>query len=196
MRKDWKYKLHMVLDRQSNYITEAECGCPAGKAPTASCKHIAALCYTLDSFGKCRQLPQLETCTDRLQTWNHPRPRKVQPVPVQQLRFQKLEYDRPSTSRVKPLSTVYDPRPPRYQHSDSEAVTTLYTKLESLGKACGFLHLLGPVVDQAESVRHDHTYAQSVEPPDPAVPHHSIVLPPEDETIPCLPVREDMAHYK
>ena len=62
-------------------ITEAECECPAGTAPTASCKQITALCYTLDSFCKRRQLPQLETCTERLQTWNHPRPRRVKPVP-------------------------------------------------------------------------------------------------------------------
>ena len=118
MRKDRKYKLSLVLERQSNDITEAECECPAGTAPTASCKHIAALCYTLDSFCKRRQLPQLETCTERLQTWNHPRPRRVKPVPVQQLKFQKLEFDRQSTTRVKPLSAAYDPRPPLYRHDD------------------------------------------------------------------------------
>ena len=198
MRKDRKYKLSLVLERQSNDITEAECECPAGTAPTASCKHIAALCYTLESFCKRRQLPQLETCTERLQTWNHPRPRRVKPVPVQQLKFQKLEFDRQSTTCVKPLSAAYDPRPPLYQHDDdSKAVKTLYNKLEGLGKACGFVHLLRPVVDQTEFIQHNHTYAQLLgEPPDTAVTRHSLVLPEEGETLSSVPEWEDMVCHK
>lgn len=45
MRKDRIYKVSIVLDKDSNDIL-------AGKAPTASCKHVAALCYTLDRFCK------------------------------------------------------------------------------------------------------------------------------------------------
>ena len=157
---------------------------------SSNSKHIAALCYTLDGFCKRRQLPQLKTCTDRLQTWNHPRPGRVKPVPVQQLKFQKLEFDKQSTTRA------YDPRPPLYRHDDSMAMKTLYNKLEGLGKVCGFLHLLGPVIDKTEIVQHDHTYAQLGELPDTAATRHLLVLPPEGETLSSSPVREDMVHHK
>ena len=86
MRMDWKCKLSLVLEKQSNDITEAECECLAGRAPTQSCKLIAALCYTLDSFCKHRQLPQLRTRMEWLLTW---RPWRVKLVPLQQLKFQQ-----------------------------------------------------------------------------------------------------------
>ena len=44
MKKDRVYKLVMKLDSWSFKIDEAQCGCPAGCGPKASCKHIAALC--------------------------------------------------------------------------------------------------------------------------------------------------------
>ena len=95
------------------------------------------------------------------------------------------------------MSAAYDPRPPLYQHDDdSKAVKTLYNKLKGLGKACGFVHLLGPVVDHTEFIRHDHTYAQLGEPPDTAVTRHSLVLPEEGETLSSVPEWEDMVWHK
>ena len=118
------------------------------------------------------------------------RPGRVKPVPVQQLKFQKLEFDKQSTT------CAYDPRPPLYRHDDSMAMKTLYNKLEGLGKVCGILHPLGPVVDKTEIVQHDHTYARLGEPPDTAATRHLLVLPPEGETLSSSPVREDMVHHK
>ena len=72
MRKDCVYKLILVLGKVSFDVLEAECGCPAGKGPHASCKHIGALCYALEEcsrFGKC---PEYITCTEKLQNWNKP----------------------------------------------------------------------------------------------------------------------------
>ena len=67
MRKDLIYKLCLHLDTVSFNIISARCGCPAGKGPHASCKHIAALCYALEEFSHFRQLPDFLTCTDKLQ---------------------------------------------------------------------------------------------------------------------------------
>ena len=45
MRKDRMYKLLMSMNKEGLDIITAECGCPGGKGPTASCKHTGALCY-------------------------------------------------------------------------------------------------------------------------------------------------------
>lgn len=159
MRKDRIYKVSIVLDNDSNNILGAGCECPAGKAPTASCKHVA-VCYTLDRFCKKRQIPGFITCTDQFQSWNQPRPRKVKAIPVQQLKFQKLKYGKAAVKHTKPLSMVYDPRPPKFRNEDNEAVSQLYESLAQLGTPCGFIELLGPVVDRACSVQHDHSPCQ------------------------------------
>ena len=51
------YKIQMQLEEASFDIHSAQCGCPAGKGPYASCKHIATLCYALEEFSRVRQLP-------------------------------------------------------------------------------------------------------------------------------------------
>ena len=57
MKKDRIYKINLVLDKETLHIAQAECGCPAGKGPHASCKHIAALCYALEEFSRFGKLP-------------------------------------------------------------------------------------------------------------------------------------------
>ena len=91
MRKDRIYKLHLQLDSVSSEIISARCGCPAGKGPHASCKHVAALCYALVEFNRIRQLPDFQTCTDKLQEWNRPRPKKLDIIPVADLSSRRQE---------------------------------------------------------------------------------------------------------
>ena len=49
MRKDRVYVILLSLDTETQDIIRAQRGCPAGKGPCASCKHIGALCFTLES---------------------------------------------------------------------------------------------------------------------------------------------------
>ena len=72
IRKDRMYKLLLCLDLNTLDIVSAECGCPAGKGPCASCKHIGALCYALEEFSHLGKLPEFLTCTEKLQEWNRP----------------------------------------------------------------------------------------------------------------------------
>ena len=58
MRKDRIYKLILFLDVEISDIVAAECGCPAGRGPYASCKHIGALCYSLEEFSRFGHLPE------------------------------------------------------------------------------------------------------------------------------------------
>ena len=196
MKKDRTYKLQLLLERDTLHIRGAECGCPAGRGPQASCKHIGALCYVMEKFGRLKEIPGYRTCTDQLQVWNRPRPKRLNPVPAQELKFQKLKYDRELLPSPKPLSTLYDPRPVRYRIPDEDAVRQLYTDLREAGKPCCFLHILGPVVEKADSVRHDHTYVTVDDVPDPVPPRHTLVIPSECDNIPQPPVKEEMARFK
>ena len=74
MLKDRVYKQSMSLNSKTLDIPGAHCGCPPGKGPTASCKHIGALCYAFVEFCTSGKLPNFLTCTDQLQAWNRPRP--------------------------------------------------------------------------------------------------------------------------
>ena len=40
------YGIRVALDRSSNDIIFARCGCPAGRGPTCCCKHLRAFCYS------------------------------------------------------------------------------------------------------------------------------------------------------
>ena len=84
MRKDWVYCVQMALKSSSCDIA-GKCGCPAGCGPTGSCKHRGALSYAFADFLRFRRSPKYQTCREKLQLWNYPHARKVQPIPVDQL---------------------------------------------------------------------------------------------------------------
>ena len=194
MKKTIIYSLRMVLKDDCS-IVGAECGCPAGKGPAASCKHIAALCYSLDKFCKSQQIPQLLSPTNQLQTWNQPRAKKLKPVSVQNLHFEKLKYGKKPRQQHKPLTSVFDPRPLRYRHQDHEALAHLQSELAQMPITC-FLHLLGPATDPVACVCHDHSYARTSEPPAHPLPRHTVVLPLDSDNIIQLPVKEKMERFK
>jgi len=81
--------LRLHLDTESTEICSAQCGCPAGRGPGASCKHVAALCYAIANFCSCGRLPGFLTCTERLQEWNKPRGKRVEAIPVEEFGSRK-----------------------------------------------------------------------------------------------------------
>ena len=89
MRKDREYKLMLTLDTESTGICSAQCGCPAGRGPVASCKHVAALCYAIANFCACGRLPWFLTCTEKLQEWNKPRGKRVEAITVEEFGSRK-----------------------------------------------------------------------------------------------------------
>ena len=158
IRKDRVYKIAMKLDSRSYEIGSAQCGCPAGKGPRTSCKPIAALCYALEEFTRLRQIPDFLTSTDKLQTWNQPRPRKLQPIPVENLCTRKHEIMPPKIRSSQQLRVVsqFDPRPETLRTHDPKVSERLRCSLLSLNKPCAFLHVLVP---DAEKIKHDHSYS-------------------------------------
>lgn len=100
MRSSANYKLKLAVkvrpgdvdseessaDREVERVVFAECmPCPAGKAPRASCKHVAALFFALEEFCRLGYARDVLTCTDILQAWNRPHKRKADPVKASEL---------------------------------------------------------------------------------------------------------------
>ena len=148
MKKDRVYKVERKLEGSD--VMGGRCGCPAGK-------HIAALCYALEEFARVRKLPEFLTCTDKLQSWNQPRPRKLKPVPVETLSHRKnhLSDENRKVKRTLRTASTFDPRPPSVCDSNPERSEQLRCALLQLNKPCGFLHILVPDVSK---IQHDHTY--------------------------------------
>ncbi len=121
-----------------------------------SCKHIAALCYGVAEFCTLKYLPEYQTCTDRLQTWNQPRKKKVDPIPVDELgnrRRELLQMSSRSTSSV-----MFDPRPMDYRTKDDNAIENLCCDLLNLKQKSAFTTILVPSVPK---IRHDHCYSST-----------------------------------
>ncbi len=97
----------------SGEITFATCGCPAGLGPMGSCKHIAALCYALEEFSRLKTTHEFVASTSKLQTWNQPRKRTLEPQSVEEIKFVKLEHGK--AYRREHQQPAYDPRPPQLQ---------------------------------------------------------------------------------
>lgn len=54
----------ICLSFDSFDITGAECGCPAGKGPNATGKHIGGLCYDLKEFSLIKKNPEYRTSSN------------------------------------------------------------------------------------------------------------------------------------
>ena len=123
MRKDRVYKLLLFLDLESSDIVAANNGCPAGKGPCASCKHIGAMCFTLEEFIHFEHLPEFLTCTDQLQQWNRPRPKKLEVILVAEFSSRRSEI----LKKVSRSTSVnkFDPRPTAHCKLGCDALQTL-----------------------------------------------------------------------
>jgi hypothetical protein len=85
--------------KQTMDIVTAECWCPAGNGPSASCKHVGAMCYALAEFSWYGRTPDFLTCTEKLQSWNQPHPKKLDAIPVADLSLRKNEILRKEKKR-------------------------------------------------------------------------------------------------
>ena len=114
--------------------------------------------HTLDEFSKIKTPSDYQTCTDRLQTWNQPRSRKLDPIPVESLCLRKQELVPPNkrSSQLTREASVFDPRPPSLRSLDPGASEQLRCSLMALNQPCAFLHILVPDV---QVIQHDHCYS-------------------------------------
>ena len=158
MRKDRTYKVVLSLSSSKWDISGASCGCPASKGPRATCKHIGALSYLFQSFCENGTIPELFTCTQRLQEWNKLRGKKVESMTVTDLKEHKI------TLHVANLNRMESSRIPSNFDSNTHsvdlgAIDILRADLLNIGHACAFTTILVPSVERA---LHDHTYNKTL----------------------------------
>ena len=141
MRKDREYKIQMVLSPSADVLF-AEDGCPAGKGPTGSCKHIAAFCYALEEFVRLGFTRPFLSCTARLQTWNQPRQKKLDSKNIYEISFECAQYGKVKKSHLKPFPQNYNAIPLKHCQEQFDATLKLSNLCKGLSKPCGFLKVL------------------------------------------------------
>ena len=88
MRKDWIYKVFILMHQSSAKIFKAYCSCPAGLL--GCCYHITATLYCLEDYiHPGLQDDECKGCTDRLQSWNQSMPSSR---PTDEVKLVKHEY--------------------------------------------------------------------------------------------------------
>ena len=81
MRKDRTYNVTIIIRETTVRVAIAYCTCPAGLA--GCCNHIIATLYCQEDYvGSGLREEEELGCTSRLQTWNQPRKRNVEPHPT------------------------------------------------------------------------------------------------------------------
>lgn len=151
MRKYREYKIRVTLSPSGDTVS-AEDGCPAGKGPHGSCKHIASFCYALEEFVRLGFTRPFQSCTSRLQTWNQPRPKKLKQRNVYDIPFENAKY-RKELTRERSSLVDYNAIPTRYCQEKGDATNKLSELCKKLTKPCAFFKALKkqPEVEVAHS---------------------------------------------
>ena len=181
MKKNTEYQVRLILDRNADVVFASD-GCPAGKGPHGSCKHLAAFCYALEEFVRFGFTRPFFSCTERLQTWNQPRDKKLKPQSLHNISFERKQYGKDKRQSPKPLPDGYSATRLKYKRDSKEANSVLlsicqrYTKTGQ--KPCAFMHVLERSdSSNAELVR--ETYGQG-----------NVSVPPQPTLVSCASVSQ------
>lgn len=173
MKKNTEYQVRLILDRNADVVFASD-GCPAGKGPHGSCKHLAAFCYALEEFVRLGFTRPFFSCTERLQTWNQPRDKKLKPQSLYNISFERKQYGKDKRQSPKPLPDGYSATRLKYKRDSKEANSVLlsicqrYTKTGQ--KPCAFMHVLERSdSSDAELVRETYGQGNVSVPPQPTL---------------------------
>lgn len=87
MKKNLAYNIKFIIDARTGQVKNSECECPAGKGPTATCKHVVSALLLLVEFTDGGELRIRKSCTETLQTFKKPKhAHKASPLKVQGLK--------------------------------------------------------------------------------------------------------------
>ena len=142
MKKDRVYKIKLIIAVSSSNVILAECGCPAGMGPYGSCKHVAATLYVLEDFHCLYNILKVddnESCTSRLQTWNHPRKKRLDSEKSSAILFHCEEYGEVAKCHHIPFK---DPQSEALQITTDKEIKSLVDNLKQCTTSCGLLDLL------------------------------------------------------
>ncbi|XP_060608411.1 uncharacterized protein LOC132760456 [Ruditapes philippinarum] len=161
-----KYDILIILNMKDGDIIHANCRCEDGQGPASTCKHVAALCYALEDFVKVFILPEdVQSCTEKLETWNKPRDIKLPASPLYDVDFERKKFGK----RRKERRELRGRKPEFYQlhqvcESDRSAVTEFLSEMNTWSADNGKNLLINTVTDISDpiettaSVNHLYVY--------------------------------------
>ena len=146
MRKD----LCLIIVWRNGLVQKAYCACPAGI--DGRCIHVAATLSALEEFYKLRakQEETRKACTSQKCKWNVPRKRKLDLVPIANLKFRKHEHGKLKKPRTSVISPGHGVRRAHVNNVNSRNtkvynIYTNYKAMEFQGKTdrlLGLSHIL------------------------------------------------------
>ena len=91
MKKDKMYNVRIVLSKHTAHVERAICVCPAGLC--GCCNHVTATLYCVEDYFRLKLNEEDQKgCTEKLQTWNQPRNKKVDARPTNLVMLTKKVY--------------------------------------------------------------------------------------------------------
>jgi len=87
--KDKNYKVHLCFKNGGSKMKWATCECPAGN--DGQCKHVVAVVYFIIDLYMTGvdKIPDVKTCTDKLQMWHVRKPLTDEPLLFSEIQFVK-----------------------------------------------------------------------------------------------------------
>ena len=165
MKKSSVYNCFIVL-LPNGHVKSAYCGCPAGV--DGRCNHIAATLFGIEEYCKQREKQQQEQTSRTSQpcTWNVPRKRKGEVLPISQMKFKKHEHGKEKKDRESEVKRDKDVRAPHQREWSNtrryNVLTSVLCVQEETGQTIGLSHILPLKTSNnlKEIIGKEHTYCK------------------------------------
>ena len=151
MKTKVSYNYRLVVSTEGDLVN-ADCECPAGKGPSASCKHVACVALMLKSFVSDGTMTLSKSCTEMLRSFHKPRKsHKGSPVKGESLPCGST--DRLKDPRENPLH--------KNQANFSDNVRNMMINYKAAtGVSLSYLTSATPGRADMKEAVHDHNYLQ------------------------------------
>ena len=179
MKKTVVYNCCIVFNKCGSVVTAYD-GCPAGI--DGRCNHVTSTLFALEEFFKQTKGPKgpanpsltsAPSCTSKPCVWNVPRKRKVDNLPIVQVKFKKHQHGKPVKSEDKSSSTSgARPQHQHNAHSNTSLCNVLHSVRE-IEKKTGKKMALSLILPQKtleevkDRISVEHSYCASLTPTEP-----------------------------
>lgn len=158
MKKTAVYTCHIVMTSFGNML-RAKCACPAGV--DGRCNHVTATMFALDEYSKQRVKVDSSdiSCTSKPCSWNVPRKRKGNIVPIAKIKFSKHDYLKSKKKRKSFAEPEHDVRALDQRSWPEQKVKNMLNLLQDYQakskKVVGWIHILPQEVPQEPNNKKD-----------------------------------------
>ena len=179
MKKTVLYNCYIVFNKCGSVITAYD-GCPAGI--DGRCNHVTSTLFALEEIFKQSNTPvnpltSAISCASKPCVWNVPRKRKIDNLPIAQVKFRKHQHGKPFKIEDKALPSTRDVRAKHQQDPISNTdVSNLLHHVKEIEKKTGKKMALSLILPQKtleedkERISVEHNYCTPLTPIDPVEP--------------------------